>query len=86
MIIEMLGANPLVIQLPIGAEDYLEGVVDLVAMKELVYMGEDLGATWEVRDIRESMQDECQEWREKLIETAVEQVCTPYYLFFGVLR
>ena len=58
MIIEMLGANPLVIQLPIGAEDNLEGIVDLVAMKEVVYNSDDLGATWEVRDIRDELKEQ----------------------------
>ena len=55
MIIEMLGARPLVIQLPIGAEDKFEGVVDLVKMKEVVYKGDDLGATFEEREIRDDL-------------------------------
>lgn len=57
MIIEMLGANPLVIQLPIGAEDALEGVVDLVKMKEIVYAGDDLGTSWEEREIRDDLKE-----------------------------
>jgi elongation factor G len=60
MIIEMLGANPLVIQLPIGAEDKLEGVIDLVTMKEIVYAGDDLGATWEEREIRDELKEQAQ--------------------------
>ena len=52
---EMLGADPLVIQLPIGAEDKLEGVIDLIKMKEIVYAGDDLGATWEEKDIRDDL-------------------------------
>jgi elongation factor G len=60
MIIEMLGANPLIIQLPIGAEDKLEGIIDLVRMKEIVYDGDDLGATWTERDIRDELKAEAQ--------------------------
>lgn len=59
-IIEMLGANPLVIQLPIGAEDQLEGVIDLIKMKEIVYAGDDLGATWEERDIRDELKEQAE--------------------------
>jgi elongation factor G len=55
MIIEMLGATPLVIQLPVGSEDQLEGVIDLVSMKEIIYAGDDLGATWEEREIRDEL-------------------------------
>eukprot|EP00892_Ulva_mutabilis_P001865 jgi/Ulvmu1/1167/UM107_0041.1 len=73
MIIEMLGANPLVIQLPIGAEDALEGVVDLVRMKEIVYAGDDLGASWEEREIRDDLKELAQQYRDLLVETAVEQ-------------
>ena len=57
---EMLGADPLVIQLPIGAEDQLEGVIDLIKMKEIVYSGDDLGATWEEREIRDDLKEEAQ--------------------------
>ena len=60
MIIEMLGANPLVIQLPIGAEDRLEGVIDLVTMKEIVYNSDDLGATWDVKEIRDELKEQAQ--------------------------
>ena len=57
MIIEMLGANPLVIQLPIGAEDQLEGIVDLVTMKEIVYDSDDLGTSWDEREIRDDLKE-----------------------------
>merc|ERR1719261_496685 len=50
-IVELLGANPLVLQLPIGYESDFEGVVDLVRMKEIVWGGEELGAKFEYRDI-----------------------------------
>jgi elongation factor G len=72
MIKDRTGATPAPIQLPIGAENELEGHVDLITMKEWVWAGEDLGATWEVREIRDSLKDQAEEWRGKLIETAVE--------------
>ncbi|MDC0869399.1 elongation factor G [Paracoccaceae bacterium] len=72
MIQDRTGAVPAPIQIPIGAENELEGLVDLITMQEWVWSGEDLGATWELRPIRESLQDTANEWRAKLIETAVE--------------
>ncbi len=72
MIKERLGANALVLQLPIGLEDKLEGVIDLVRMKEIVWKDESLGAEFEVRDIRADLLDEAQEYHEKLVEQAVE--------------
>ena len=73
MIKDRTGATPAPIALPIGAEDKLEGLIDLVTMKEWVYLGEDLGASWEIRDIRDSLKAEADEWRGKLVELAVEQ-------------
>jgi elongation factor G len=73
MIKDRTGATPAPIALPIGAEDKLEGIIDLVTMKEWVYLGEDLGASWEIRDIRDSLRAEADEWRNKLVELAVEQ-------------
>ena len=72
MIKDRTGAIPAPVQLPIGAETELEGVVDLVTMEEWVWTAEDLGATWEKRPIRESLQESANEWRAKLIENAVE--------------
>ena len=72
MIKDRTGATPAPIQIPIGAETELEGLVDLVTMKEWVWSGEDLGAGWEQREIRDSLKDTADEWRAKLIETAVE--------------
>ena len=72
MIQDRTGAVPAPIQIPIGSENELEGLVDLITMQEWVWAGEDLGATWELRPIRESLQDTANEWRAKLIETAVE--------------
>ncbi len=73
MIKDRTGATPAPIALPIGAEDKLEGIIDLVTMKEWVYQGEDLGASWEIREVREALRAEAAEWRGKLIELAVEQ-------------
>jgi len=72
MIASRTGAIPAPIQLPIGAEDKLEGIIDLVTMKEWVWKGEDLGASWVVQDIRDDMKELADEWRGKLIENAVE--------------
>jgi elongation factor G len=73
MIIANLGANPLAVQLPIGNEDAFEGVVDLVKMKAIVWNGEELGASFEEKDIPADMQELAAEYREKLIEAVVEQ-------------
>jgi elongation factor G len=72
MIQDRTGATPAPIQIPIGAENELEGIVDLITMEEWVWVGEDLGATWERRPIRDSLKALADEWRGKLIETAVE--------------
>ena len=72
MIKDRTGATPAPIQIPIGAETELEGLVDLVTMKEWVWTGEDLGAGWEQREIRAELKDLADEWRAHLIETAVE--------------
>ncbi len=72
-IIDRLGANPLVIQLPIGAENEFVGVVDLVRMKAVIWNAETLGATFQEEDIPADLQDKATEWREKLVEMAVEQ-------------
>jgi elongation factor G len=73
MIKDRTGAMPAPIQMPIGAEDQLEGIVDLVTMKEWVWKGEDLGASWVVQDIRDELKDKAEEMRSELIELAVEQ-------------
>ena len=72
MIIDRLGANPVVLQLPIGSEAELRGVVDLVVMKGIVWKDENLGAEFEYVDIPEDMAVEAAAWREKLVEAAVE--------------
>ena len=72
MIADRTGAVPAPIQLPIGAETELEGIIDLVTMEEWVYQGEDLGASWVRQPIRASLNDMALEWRGKLIELAVD--------------
>jgi len=67
-----LGANPVLLQIPIGAEDNFEGVVDLIRMKSIYWDENTQGMTFELRDIKESLLEVCQEWREKMIEAAVE--------------
>ena len=72
MIGTRLGATPVVMQLPIGAEDEFAGVVDLIEMNALVWRSENLGAEWDVVEIPDDLKDRAAEYREKLIETAVE--------------
>ncbi|TDQ60211.1 translation elongation factor 2 (EF-2/EF-G) [Maritalea mobilis] len=72
MIEKRLGAKPVVIQLPIGAENEFAGVVDLIEMKALVWQGENLGAEWDVVDIPADLQDRAEEFREQMIEAIVE--------------
>ncbi|WP_317057049.1 MULTISPECIES: elongation factor G [Roseovarius] len=73
MIEERTGARPVPIGIPIGSESDLEGLVDLVTMEEWLWQGEDLGASWVKAPIRDGLQDMANEWREKMIEAAVEQ-------------
>ncbi len=73
MIKERTGAIPAPIQMPIGAESELEGLVDLLTMKEWVWQGEDLGASWVVQEIRDELKDKAEEMRAELVEIAVEQ-------------
>jgi elongation factor G len=73
MIEDRTGARALPISFPIGAETELEGLVDLVTMEEWLWQGEDLGASWIKAPIRDSLADQAAEWREKLVEAAVEQ-------------
>lgn len=68
---EKLGANPVPIQLPIGAEDDFEGIIDLIEMKETVYL-DDKGQNFEIRDIRPELADEAEAAREFMIESVVE--------------
>jgi len=67
---DVLGANPIVIQIPIGAEENFKGVVDLIQMKAILWHDETLGAEFEVDDIPADLKDEADEWRDKLLEGA----------------
>ena len=69
---EKLGGNGVPIQLPIGAEDNFEGIIDLVTMKEYLFKDETMGADYEVVDIRAELLDDAQKAREHMIESVVE--------------
>ena len=69
---EKLGGNGVPIQLPIGAEDNFEGIIDLVTMKEYLFKDETMGADYEVVDIRAELLDDAQTAREHMIESVVE--------------
>ncbi|MBX6368883.1 MAG: elongation factor G [Rhodospirillales bacterium] len=72
MIVDRLGAQPLVVQLPIGIESDFKGVVDLVRMKAVIWHEETLGAKFDVVDIPAEYAEKAAEYRSKLVETAVE--------------
>ena len=69
---ERLGANAVPIQLPIGAEENFEGVVDLVRMQAIYWEEGNMGTSFELRDIPENMLAEAQSWRNKMVEAAAE--------------
>jgi elongation factor G len=69
---ERLGANAVPVQLPIGAEENFAGLVDLIRMKAIYWDEDNMGTSYEERDVPEDMQAECQEWREKMVEAAAE--------------
>ena len=73
MIKERLGAKPLLLQLPIGLEAELKGIVDLVKMKGVIWNDESLGAKFEEVEIPENLKAEAEKYRKELVETAVEQ-------------
>ncbi|MEP2577366.1 MAG: elongation factor G [Roseibium sp.] len=72
MIKDRLGAKPLVMQIPVGAESEFAGLVDVLEMKALIWQSENLGAAWDVVDIPADLVDRAQEARDALIETVVE--------------
>ena len=72
MVRDRLGANPIVIQLPIGAENKFRGIIDLVRMKAVVWDDEALGAKFHDEEIPADLIDEAKEYHEKLVEQAVE--------------
>ena len=73
MIKDRLGAKPLVLQVPVGIEASLTGVIDLVKMKAQIWKNEALGAEWEYKDIPDDLKEISQKYRTELVEMAVEQ-------------
>ena len=71
-IVDRLGARPVAIQLPIGAENTFKGMVDLVRMKALVWNNDAPGAMYDIEEIPADLADKAKEYREKLVEAAVE--------------
>ncbi len=72
MMEDRLGAKPLVLQLPVGAENEFRGVVDLIEMTARIWRDETLGAQWDTVDVPDELKAQAEEWREKLVETVVE--------------
>ncbi len=79
---DILGATPCVISVPIGAEEKFKGIVDLIRMKAILWHDETMGAEYDVEDIPAELVDECNEWRQKMIELAAEQDETLMEKFF----
>jgi elongation factor G len=69
---ERLGANPVPVQLPIGAEEHFEGVVDLITRRAIYWDESNMGMTHEAREIPEGMLEAVEHWREKMVEAAAE--------------
>ena len=69
---ERLGANPVPVQLPIGAEEKFQGVVDLIRMQAIYWSEADKGISYEEKEVPADMLDACNEWREQMIEAAAE--------------
>ena len=67
-----LGANPVPLQLPIGAEEHFQGVVDLIRQKAIYWNENDMGTTYDERDIPADLVEDCSKWREHMIEAAAE--------------
>ena len=67
---DILGANPVAIQIPIGAEENFKGVVDLIKMEAILWHDETMGAEYDIEDIPADLVDEAEEWREKLLDAA----------------
>ena len=72
MIKDRLGATPLVLQLPVGAESNYKGLIDLIQMKAIIWKDENLGAEFEALDIPEDLQAQADDYRAQLVEAAVE--------------
>ena len=79
---DLLGANPVPVQIPIGAEENFKGVVDLIKMKAILWHDETMGADFDVEEIPAELVDEAQEWRDKMLEEASnfdEDLMTKYF-------
>jgi elongation factor G len=72
MIVDRLGANPIVMQLPVGSEDLFKGVIDLLKMKAIIWKNENLGAEFSEEEIPDDLKGKAEEYRARLVETAVE--------------
>ena len=72
MIVDRLGANPLVLQLPLGSEAEFKGVIDLIKMQAIVWQEETLGAKFVYEDIPEDLKEKSETYKEKLVEAVVE--------------
>ncbi len=79
---DVLGATPVVLAVPIGAEETFKGLVDLIKMKAILWHDETMGAEYSVEEIPADLVEECNEWRAKLIEQAAEQDETLMEKFF----
>ena len=73
MIKDRLGAKPLVVQIPVGTESNLKGIIDLIKMKAVLWKEEKLGAEFEVTEIPEDLKESSKKYRQELVENAVEQ-------------
>ena len=80
---EKLGGNGVPIQLPIGAEDAFEGIIDLVTMKEYLFKDETMGAQYEIAEVRANLLEEAQAAREHMLESIVETDDTLMEKYFG---
>ena len=69
---DILGAHPVPVQIPIGAEENFKGVVDLIKMKAILWHDETMGAEYEIDDIPADLVDEAQEWHDKMVEAAAD--------------
>ena len=79
---DLLGANPVPVQIPIGAEENFKGVVDLIKMKAILWHDEAMGADYDIEEIPAELVDEAQEWRDKMLEEASnfdEDLMTKYF-------
>ena len=78
-----LNGHPVALQIPVGAEDAFEGVVDLIKMKAIVWSEEDQGVTFKYEDIPANLKEQAEEWRGKLVEAAAEGDDALMEKFFG---